>query len=280
MNEQDKYTRLLNTFMNFVYLPELSGPFAKGQMTRKETIEIRQLLNYKTDLNQYYVIGNSVSKSPSPLLHKSAFDYLNSYSSSKYSFGHLNIENNDEFTKFIQNKTNLKIASITIPFKETIFNLVKNSSEECKYINCANTLNKVNDNYYIYNTDFLAAYEILLEIFSNLSKSHPNILIIGSGGASLGIILALKLFNLSEIYVHNRTYEKCVKLCEKYNLKIFSIEELNNKVFDVVISTIPGKTELSFFEHFKKYVDDQTHFVDLAYLIDGKTNFYNAVKVF
>ena len=280
MNEKDKYTRLLNTFMNFVYHSDISGPFAVGQMNRNESIEIRKMLNYKMDKQNYYVLGNSVSNSPSPIIHQAAFDIISIKTEFNYNFGYLNIENEENFKNFILNKDNLKIASITIPFKENIYKLVQNSSEECKYINCANTLNKINDNYYIYNSDFMATYEILLEILSKMDKKIVNVLIIGAGGASLAIILACKILNINNIFVYNRTTNKSIDLAKRYDLINFNENVIEVKMIDIVISTIPSKADLSFFEIPVKFMTKDTNCIDLAYCKDENTNFFKSVIKF
>ena len=69
--------------------------------------------------------------------------------------------------------------------------------------------------------------------------SNKKALVIGAGGVSPSVILSLQKSNVKDIFIVNRTKEKCFFLKKKFsNLKIIEWNNLKNEIknFDIIIN--------------------------------------------
>tara|TARA_R110001592_G_scaffold237306_9_gene496310 strand:+ start:9500 stop:10231 length:732 start_codon:yes stop_codon:yes gene_type:complete len=83
---------------------------------------------------------------------------------------------------------NLNGFNVTIPYKETVFNLCDELSPEAKAIGAVNCVKVVDGKWHGYNTDSIG---FLKSIAPFLEPQHNNALIFGTGGASKAIQYAL-----------------------------------------------------------------------------------------
>jgi pentafunctional AROM polypeptide len=264
LGDFNKITRVNNKFLTPVYDKVICKATGSGQMTIDEIRKINSILNYNKN-KFYYVLGDSVTKSLSPDTYAFAFAYYNTI----YKFDRKNC-NNEEFFKTLHHIDTI-LASITMPFKNLLFINLCNSyiiSEEAKVMQAINTVKKINDKLYCFNTDWIGNYEILIDIiaFVNIPLSDINVLVLGAGGAADAILFSLSELNIpkTSITVLNRTKEKSQRLASKYSIQT----ELNDLKAHIVISTIPSLCEPEFFDIILDHIDDGTYCVDLAYSID------------
>ena len=184
---------------------------------------------------KFGIIGNPIKHSLSPVLHEYWFKKYNI--NADYSV----IEASDnELPKIIKEvkQGNYSGINVTLPFKQKIINHIDKIVNDAELAGSVNTVLLDNDNTVIgENTDVYglqAAY--LKEIDNSPSKKA---LIIGAGGVSPSVILSIKKSGIKNIYITNRTNEKCIFLKRKFNfLNIISWEDLKTEVknFDIIIN--------------------------------------------
>ena len=120
------------------------------------------------------------------------------------------------------------------------------------------------------------------------NSSKKKTLVIGAGGVSPSVVLALQKSGVKDISVINRTKEKCIFLKKKFNnLKILDWEELQEKIknYDIIINatSLGLKNGQNFEFNFEK-VKENLIYIDTIYNpIETKTLKYlkeKNIKVF
>ena len=231
-------------------------------------------------MNNYFVIGNPVDHSLSPLIHNYWFK--------KYkingTYEKRKLETNElkGFTEEIRNNKSFKGANVTVPFKNEIIPFLDELSNVAEETFSVNTIVKENKKLIGHNTDATAFEKTLEENDSYLSLKT---LIIGAGGVTSSIIWAIRSFNHNKIYIVNRTQEKAIELVRRLSPGLIGngIEVLDwGEIPDV--SLIVNTTSLGLKQNdnlkldFKKYNNKKdSMFYDLIYnpketnfLIDAK----------
>jgi pentafunctional AROM polypeptide len=277
LGENNKLTRIHNNFLTPVYDSNINEATGTGQMTLNEVVAIKALLNTPdTRVKNYYVLGSNVSGSLSPEIYNAAFNY---YAIDNYKYNKGSCDEEQLLNLLIKQDT--AIASITIPYKGFLFNSLNNNftfSEEAKFMKAINTVKKINNNFYCFNTDWIGSYEIILEIIKNIDKplSEIKVVILGAGGAAASILFSLMLINIPKtgVYLLNRTKGKD-DLVKKF--KIENCDIPGQIFYDIVISTIPASADFDFLKIVEKHISKNTFCVDLAYCIKDEkfedTNF-------
>lgn len=185
-------------------------------------------------MKKFYVVGEKVSKSLSPII----FNYwFKKYKiNAKYSYLELTNKNFDKIIRPALRDKNLVGLNITIPFKKKIMKYIDILDKHSKKINAVNCLiikpNKIKG----INTDWLGYFNTLPKI-KNLKKK--KVVLIGYGGAALAIHYVLKLKGLSNISIINRTRKRLNY--EKKTKYTISNKKLNKFLVDadIVINTTP-----------------------------------------
>ncbi len=184
---------------------------------------------------KFAILGNPIKHSLSPVLHKYWFN--------KYGIDadYETIEAADnelpEIIKKIKHGVYTGI-NVTSPFKKKIINYIDKVINDAELTGSVNTIFLNNDKTVVgENTDVYglqAAY--LKEIDSNLNKKA---LIIGAGGVSPSVILSIKKSGVKNIFITNRTSEKCIFLKKKFNfLNIIPWSDFKSEIknFDIIIN--------------------------------------------
>jgi len=151
-------------------------------------------------MSNFYIIGNPISQSKSPILFEYIFKEINidaHYKSKK-------INDRDDLSSFIKAYKNLNIKgiNITMPFKETICSDIDIFDENAKIIQSINCIHFNNNQILGYNNDYYG--------FNKLLEKHQikilgsNNIIIGSGGSARAIILSLIHQKAKNIYILSR----------------------------------------------------------------------------
>ncbi len=164
-------------------------------------------------MKKYIVIGNPIEHSLSPKLHNYWFKLNNI--TANYEKELLDDNELENFANKIKDKQ-IHGANVTVPFKEKIISYVDTLSEEAKAANSVNTLYLSEKKIIGHNTDIVGFYHSLKNNF--IKFKFDKALILGSGGASPSIIVALKRLGVKKIFVSNRTKDKAVNLKKNSNL--------------------------------------------------------------
>ena len=155
---------------------------------------------------KFGIVGKPIKHSLSPVLHK-------------YWFNKYNIDADYEIIEAVDEelpKIIKKISeghytgiNVTLPYKQKIINHIDKIVNDAELTGSVNTI-LLDDNKTVIgeNTDVYglqAAY--LKEIDNNFNKKA---LVIGAGGVSPSVILSIKKSGIKNIFITNRTDEKCI----------------------------------------------------------------------
>ena len=216
---------------------------------------------------KYHIIGKPLSHSLSPLLHNYWFK--------KYKidaeYTCLEIEENN-FINIIDKVKHEEISGInvTLPYKQKIIPFLDKIVNDAKETFSVNTI-FLDDNKNVIgeNTDVFGLQAGYLKEILNNEGSDKNALVLGAGGVSSSIILALIKSNIKNISLANRTYEKSLFLKKKFpSINILKWEEYINKTknYDIIINgTSLGLNNEKNFEIFFKDVKENLVYIDTIY---------------
>lgn len=163
----------------------------------------------------YGLLGENISHSFSPLIHKNFGDY-------KYKLFDMQKEEIENFIK----KEDIGGFNITMPYKKEIMQYCKTISDKAKKIGCVNTV--VYDefrNLHGYNTDY-DGFLYLLEK-NNIDVYNKNIAISGNGSTSKTVYNVLKDLQAKSI----------IKISRSGDIGFKDIEKFIN--IDILINTTP-----------------------------------------
>jgi len=185
--------------------------------------------------DKYAVIGNPISHSKSPLIHKMFAEQTGQEISYEAIEAPL-----DGFAATIERLRNsgYKGCNVTVPFKFDAFKIATQLSERAQAAQAVNTLKFDGEIILGDNTDGAG---LVRDIQHNLGVSlqDKRALLMGAGGAAYGVILPL-LWTGVKLTVVNRTLEKAKQLGAAFaargQISICSYAELDGKVFDCVIN--------------------------------------------
>ena len=186
------------------------------------------MINSTTDL--YCIFGNPVKHSKSPEIHNAWFKKYK-INAVYTAFEIDNIANAMKAVKTL----NIKGASITIPFKESVMTYLDYIDKNASNIGAVNTIVNINGKLCGYNTDYKAAIEPL----KTFDIKNKTICIIGAGGAAQAVAFGIKK-NSGNIVIINRSIQKGKKLALKYDANFISMDEIkkvNQFKADIIINT-------------------------------------------
>ena len=184
---------------------------------------------------KFGIIGNPIKHSLSPVLHEYWFKKYGI--DADYSI----IEASDKDLPKILEKVKQGYYSginVTLPFKQKIINHVGKVVNDAELTGSVNTVLLDNENTVIgENTDVYGLQAAYLKEIDNCSNKKT--LVIGAGGVSPSVILAIQKSGIRNISITNRTNEKCIFLKKKFNfLNIISWADLKSEIknFDIIIN--------------------------------------------
>ncbi len=186
---------------------------------------------------KFAIIGNPLSHSLSPTLHNYWFKKYNI----KADYELLQIEEN-QIIKAIEQIKNREIKGInvTLPYKKAVIPFLSKLINDADQTHSVNTifLDK-NENIIGENTDVFGFQAGYLQSFIGQEKKTAKALVLGAGGVSPSIILALAKLKIQNIYLSNRTFEKALFLKQKFkNLNLIKWEDFPKHIneFDIIIN--------------------------------------------
>ena len=182
-------------------------------------------------MKKYFVIGNPIEHSLSPKLHnywirKNKLDAI--YEKEKI--------NKNDIENIISEIRKEKIdgINVTTPFKNSVIPFLDELSSEASNTQSVNTVYKKEGKIIGHNTD-IAGFELGLR-YIKYNVENKKIFIMGAGGVSPSIIIALKKLGAGKIILSNRTKKKAEVLKNLFSgLEIINWGEVPN--FDMIINT-------------------------------------------
>ena len=219
-----------------------------------------------TSTEQYGVIGDPISHSQSPSIHKFFAKQLGQ--NINYKAYHVSADKLESFIIEFQNKGG-KGLNVTLPHKTSVLNCTDEISSRAMEAGAINTL-IINDKKIIGdNTDGIGLINDL-EINFNQPLENKRVLVLGAGGAALGILNPLLKRKPKLILVANRSVSKTKIITSKFKLNstldACGINDLeSNQMFDIIINaTSIGVTKQSI--NFPSFIiSEDTICYDLSY---------------
>ena len=154
-------------------------------------------------IDKFGLIGKDISYSFSKKFFTQKFinDGLNNCSYENY-----DISSISELLEVI-NDTKIKGLNVTIPYKESVIELLNHIDPIAKKIGAVNTIKIDKQNKLLgYNTDYIGFKQSLESNISNQKRA----LVLGTGGASKAIVYALKTLNIKTLLVSRKKREESI----------------------------------------------------------------------
>ena len=223
-------------------------------------------------MKKFCVIGNPIEHSLSPKLHN--FWLKKNKIEAIYEKKLIEEEGIPKLIESIR-KSEINGANVTVPFKNSVIPFLDGLSSEAKKTNSVNTICIEKDKIVGHNTD-IVGFELALR-YINYDVKRKKALIIGAGGVSPSIILALKNMGCENIFLTNRTFEKAEKIKETFN--DITIQKWGDiPEFDIVINaTSIGLNNENFDLELNKFGNDK-FFYDVIYN-PSETKFLKEAKL-
>ena len=182
-------------------------------------------------MKKYLVIGNPIEHSLSPELHNNWFKENNI--NALYDKKKLDENEIKEIIKEVKNEK-INGINVTVPFKRSVIPFLDQLTSLAKKTQSVNTIYKIDNKVVGENTD-VGGFELSLKHI-NYNVKNKKIFILGAGGVTSSIILALGKLGASKIILSNRTKEKAESLKKIHtDLEIINWGEVPG--FDMIINT-------------------------------------------
>ena len=188
-------------------------------------------------LKQFAVIGNPIEQSRSPELHHAFAEKTGIKLNYVKRFAEIDAFEASVADFFRHNGSGM---NVTIPFKERAFAVCEQLSERAKIAKAVNTLWIEDGKLHGDNTDGQGLVEAIKAL--DWSLNNTEILIIGAGGATRGVIYPLVQAGAKKIVIANRTLSKAENLVDdlkhavpEATLEACGLDQLKGQ-FDIVIN--------------------------------------------
>ena len=189
--------------------------------------------------DKYAVIGNPIAHSKSPEIHTMFAEQFKDQPAGDMVYKDRVLAPLDGFAATIDRlrKEGYKGCNVTVPFKESAFQLSNSFSDHVYDAKVANTLKFSVGKIHAENTDGIG---LVRDLVQNLcvDLTGKRLLLIGAGGAAKGVLFPLRHAlrqAKGNITVTNRTEERLQHLARR-NISVFSYDKLAGKSFDIVIN--------------------------------------------
>ncbi|KAG2004494.1 arom polypeptide [Coprinopsis cinerea AmutBmut pab1-1] len=266
MSTLGQSSRILNTTFTPVSHPLLPTKAAPGQLSFKQIQQALHLLGLLPS-KHFHLFGTPIAHSMSPTLHNTGFELLGL----PFKYGLLESKEVDckEVRDVISDKEGFGGASVTIPFKVDVIELLDELTESAKEIGAVNTIIPVHRSSINAqgqeettrvlvgdNTDWVGIRVCITQRVSEgeLRNENTSGLVIGAGGTARAAIYALQDLGVPVIYLFNRTKEKAEDLAKafvggadkKWNGQLVVLDKLGGGWGDVgvaprvIVSTVPA----------------------------------------
>lgn len=165
-----------------------------------------------TIIDRYGVMGYPVSHSRSPVIHR--LFALQTEQDMQYELLQVTPEKLETAVRQFQ-RTGGKGLNITVPHKSAVARLVDKTSERAATAGAVNTLSFRDGEIHGDNTDGIG---LLRDLSVNLGVNleGANILLLGAGGATRGIVGPLLEMSPASLRIANRTLDKAQEIAEHF----------------------------------------------------------------
>ncbi len=223
----------------------------------------------------YAVIGNPIKLRKSPLIHTAFAEQENTY----INYQRI-LADKDKFTESVNEfiRHGGLGLNITVPFKIVAYQQCQQLNEYAQAAGAVNTISFDSKIGWIgANTDGVG---LLTDLKNNqhIQLNNKNILILGAGGATRGILLPLLKENPSRILIANRTVSKADALADTFsdagNISSCAYEDIDDLAFDLIINATSASLDNDIPPIPDNIVGTETICYDLAYS-DKPTAFIN-----
>ena len=186
------------------------------------------MINSNTSL--YAILGDPISHSLSPVMHNSAFSYID-YNGAYFAFKVEEIGNAITGIRAL----GIKGAGITIPHKITVMEFLDEVDNLAKKIGAVNTIVNRKGKITGYNFDCLGAVIALKE---KTYLKGKDVCILGAGGAARAVGYGI-ISEGGRLTILNRTIGKGEKLAEELESEFCPFSDFNRRKCDILINTTP-----------------------------------------
>lgn len=206
---------------------------AHGQMSYDELIELYRIHTLSNQTKLYGLIGDPLEQSPGARVYNKLFQKL------KWDALYLNVHltaNELHYGLKLLEQLGFKGLSVTIPHKESVARILKHKTHQA-----VNTLVLTPNGYRAYNTDQLAAIELIKP------QKNTKILLMGAGGTAKAFIEAFKNLKVDWLFC-NRTPHKAMSLARRYCGRAIDLKDLHRLKahdYDILVQTTSYGTQKS-----------------------------------
>ena len=129
--------------------------------------------------------------------------------------------------------------ALSMPFKKQILEYVDEVSSEAQKIQAANTVVNKNGKFIAYNTDYLAAKDILMD------KENKSLVILGNGGYAAAVSHAARSMNFNIDVITRKDWQKIVDIKNSIVFNCTPVSNISvhksNEFIDCLVDTDTGK---------------------------------------
>ncbi len=150
--------------------------------------------------------------------------------------------------------------NVTLPYKEEVIPYLDDVSPLAQRIGAVNTVMRKDGLYYGDNSDAFGFWENI----KTQIKSTNHALIIGAGGASRAIIVALQDAGFTHITITNRHMEKAEKLAKEFNINAQEFAQISWHALDLIVNC----TSLGMMGTNSELILDFTHIAPNCFIAD------------
>ncbi len=218
-------------------------------------------------MKKYGIIGKPIKHSLSPLLHNY---WLKKYKVvAEYSL--LEIEENKIKNTLDKIRSGLISGiNVTLPYKQKVIPFVDKIINDAKKTKSVNTIYLNNNKELVGdNTDVFGLQAGYLKEIIDSQINNKKALILGAGGVSPSVIVALNKSNVNNITISNRTFDKAIFLKKNFNnISIIKWEDLKSNInnFDIIINaTSLGLKNQKDFDFLFNNFKDSLIYIDTIY---------------
>ena len=163
-------------------------------------------------MKKFLVIGNPIEHSLSPKLHN--FWIKSNNLKAVYDKKKLDLSELDNLIKEVREKK-IDGINVTVPFKNSVIPFLDKLSNEAEKTQSVNTIYLKDEMVIGHNTD-IEGFELAIK-HTNYDVDGKNVLILGAGGVSPSLVVALNNMNAKKIFISNRTHSKAENLKKTFN---------------------------------------------------------------
>lgn len=183
--------------------------------------------------------------SPSPAIHNAGFQAHNL----PFEYQLFETIHVADIEKILKDRTFFGGASVTIPHKIHVMNLLDEISPAARAIGAVNTILRHDRVTGVHlkgeNTDWIGMIRPIARRLHAQRKpkatSELRALVIGAGGTSMAAAYAMCQLGVGTLYIYNRTFEKACDIAKRFGaIPVAELTENSIPFADIIIGTIPS----------------------------------------